>query len=241
MPRSPDCARTSLDQDLAMPCYIILENGKIMRLRNHAAVLRRHKFKEKDPHEFFYSESMLFSPWYSEEELFHSDPENCQALYQKMDMNPEVVDGRKLSKIDTVQRKLFPHLIDVTEGREMVEKFEYDQQLRIGDDIDREGEQNHQDDDELGFEDADEYSGFHPGDLTENSEDNAGEVSTPDETYNWSSEVRAQSGLRGKRKWPLLTVLFSPLSLLSLSLLLFSQKEAFLIKLFKQKLERVQS
>jgi hypothetical protein len=26
---------------------------------------------------------------------------------------------------------------------------------------------------------------------------------------NWSSEVRAQSGLRGERKWPVLTVLFS--------------------------------
>jgi hypothetical protein len=32
----------------------------------------------------------------------------------------------------------------------------------------------------------------------------------------WSSEVRAQSGLHGKRKWPLLMALFS-LSLLSLS------------------------
>ena len=34
----------------------------------------------------------------------------------------------------------------------------------------------------------------------------------------WSSGVRAQSGLRGKRKWPLLMVLFlSPLSLSLLS------------------------
>jgi hypothetical protein len=44
---------------------------------------------------------------------------------------------------------------------------------------------------------------------------------------NWSSEVRAQSGLRDKRKWPLLMVLFLFLSSslsLSLILLLFSQK-----------------
>jgi hypothetical protein len=51
--------------------------------------------------------------------------------------------------------------------------------------------------------------------------------------------VRAQSGLRGKRKWPLLTVLFSLSSFLFLlGSLLFSQKEAFLRKLFKTKVRK---
>ena len=46
--------------------------------------------------------------------------------------------------------------------------------------------------------------------------------------FNWSSGVRAQSGLRGKRKWPLLMVLFSlSLSppLLSLWALYFSPRK----------------
>jgi hypothetical protein len=82
---------------LEMPEYLILEDGRIMALRNFAAVLRRHKFsQERDPHEYFYSENMLFHPWYSESELFPNDAAKCQSLFEEYD---DAIDGKYCTKI----------------------------------------------------------------------------------------------------------------------------------------------
>ena len=149
--------------DLTMPKYIILENGKMMRLRTYEAVLRRHKFKEgKDPHEFFYSELLLFKPWRTEDELSITNADKCKDLYETKDENSD------LTKVESVQMQLFPHLIDVDEGRDMVEKHEYDKQ--IGEELDPDGEQIDCDGDEFGLENVAEYEGLHPEELRE-SED----------------------------------------------------------------------
>jgi hypothetical protein len=52
---------------------------------------------------------------------------------------------------------LFPHLDDVEDGREMVEKFDYDQHLGVGKNIDPTNTQQLEDDTALGAKDAEEY------------------------------------------------------------------------------------
>ena len=132
-----------------LPDFIELENGKVMKLRKFDAVVRRHKFKaEKEAHEFFFSELLLFWPWRQESELFPDDAVKCAELYQ-----------RAKPYIDKVKRTLFPHLTDVELGREMVENFEFDI-TEIGAAVDAEGEQA-EDPDALA-ELAAEYGGLDP-------------------------------------------------------------------------------
>ena len=93
-----------------------------MRLRNFPAVIRRYKFRrENNPHEYFYSELLMFTPWLSESDLFAGDMDKCRELFDELDTTTGE-DFPELSKIESVKRKLFPHLVDVEEGREMVEK-----------------------------------------------------------------------------------------------------------------------
>ena len=132
-----------------LPDYIELENGKIMRLRKFDAVVRRHKFKEeKEAHEFFYSELLLFWPWRDESELFPDDALKCAELYQRVKPS-----------IDRVKETLFPHLEDVELGREMVETFEFDFN-DIGAAVDPEGGQGENPDDIAEL--AAEYGGLDP-------------------------------------------------------------------------------
>ena len=132
-----------------LPDFIELENGKVMKLRKFDAVVRRHKFKsEKDAHEFFFSELLLFWPWRNEYELFPDDAVKCEELYLKAK-----------PYIDIVKRTLFPHLTDVELGREMVENFEFDV-TEIGAAVDAEGEQA--EDPDAFAELAAEYGGLDP-------------------------------------------------------------------------------
>ena len=132
-----------------LPDFIELENGKIMRLRKFDAVVRRHKFKEeKEAHEFFFSELLLFWPWRNESELFPDDAKKCAELYHRVK-----------PYIDSVKETLFPHLEDVELGREMVENFEFDMN-EIGAAVDPEGEQGENPD--AIAELAAEYGGLDP-------------------------------------------------------------------------------
>ena len=55
-----------------------------MTLRRFDAVIRRHKFDfRKDPHEYFYSELLLFYPLRDECDLFPNDFEKCRELYKR--------------------------------------------------------------------------------------------------------------------------------------------------------------
>ena len=165
--------------DLLMPEFIQLANGKLFRKRKYPAVLRRHKFKGKnkeETHEFFYSELLLFYPWQDEAELFEDDGAKCKALYIKKDDFPETMtteEGKEieLTKIDIVKRKLFPHLKDVEQGREMVSKFDFDK-ASIGQEINPEGEKQDEEDEEIGTEDAEEFAGLNPDGLDEPRDNN---------------------------------------------------------------------
>ena len=91
------------NEDIPLPDFIELENGKVMKLRKFDAEVRRHKFKsDKEEHEYFSSELLLFWPWRHESELFPDDAEKSAALYKRVK-----------PVIDKVKQKLFPHLTDV--------------------------------------------------------------------------------------------------------------------------------
>ena len=142
-------------EDILLPDFMLLHNNKIMRLRKFDSVIRRYKFKqEKDAHEFFYSELLLFFPWREERELFPNDAQKCGELYIKVK-----------EKVDAVKAKLFPHLNDVELGRAMVENFEFDLNPDVGAAVDAEGEQGNEP--EAMAELAAEYEGLDPEDLEE--------------------------------------------------------------------------
>ena len=166
------------NKDLVMPEYIELSNGRLMRKRKYPAVLRRYKFKNSnDPFEFCYSECLLFTPWQNEEEL-HADNENeCKYLYKEKDHFPETWTSEngaemELTKIETVKQNLFPHLLDVEQGREMVSKFDFDQ-ATIGKEINPEGEKQDEEDDDIGIENDEDLAGLNPDDMEEPRENNA--------------------------------------------------------------------
>ena len=148
---------TGNDEDtLDLKDFIVLHNGSVMTLRRYDAVIRRHKFDyRKDPHEYYYSELLLFHPWRNESELFPDDFEKCQELYKSQQQN-----------IQTVKYKLFPHLFEVELGRAMVEAFE--ENTKIGTEIDPEGEQEN--DPEQIAEIAEEYGGLDPEGLVEQNQ-----------------------------------------------------------------------
>ena len=140
------------NESIDLPDFIELNNNKMMTLRKFEAVIRRHKFKsEKDEHEYFFSELLLFWPWRDESELFPDDAQKCAELY-----------NRVKPIIDEVKRTLFPHLTDVELGREMVENFELDEN-EIGAAVDAAGEQA-EDPDEVPLL-AEEYGGLDPCDF----------------------------------------------------------------------------
>ena len=159
------------NSELVMPEYIMLNNGKLMRRRSFPAVIRMHKFKaDLNPHEFFYSELLLFRPWFEESELFSDSIEKCKNLHDECDIIKQSERNDVLSKIEIVKRGLFPHLVDVEEGREMVEKYEFDKHEETGMDLDADGQQKLDDEEEISWEDAKEYLGLHPGEFEDDTE-----------------------------------------------------------------------
>ena len=69
------------NKNLFLPDFVIL------RLRKFARVVRRHKFKlENNPHEHFYSELLMFRPFYSETELFEDEIDKCKDLFEESDI-----------------------------------------------------------------------------------------------------------------------------------------------------------
>ena len=72
--------------EINLPTHICLsKNLGYMRLRSIPAVLRLHKFREdKNPHEYFFSELLLYRPWRNEAELHPHDLEACLGLFNKV-------------------------------------------------------------------------------------------------------------------------------------------------------------
>ena len=73
-------------EEINLPTYICLgKNLGYMRLRSVPAVLRMHKFREdKDPHEYFFSELLLYRPWQNEAELHPHNLEACLNLFEEV-------------------------------------------------------------------------------------------------------------------------------------------------------------
>ena len=184
--------------ELIMPEFIMLKNGKIMRRRSFPAVIRMHKFKEEiNPHEYFYSELLLYRPWVDESHLYPKSVEKCKELHCEYDAKVRLsVDA--ICKIEQVKRGLFPHRVDVEEGREMVEKFEFDKNEEIGMDVDPDGEQRMDDDQEVSIEDAVEYLGFHPDELEDDTD--LAEVQIPDRSYQVNNVMDMETLLEATRQ-----------------------------------------
>ena len=114
-----------------LPNLIKLKNKLgIMRLRNIPAVIRIHKLKEdKNPHEFWYSQLLLYYPWEKESELRSDDIEACKKKYLT-----------HLNDMQETRKKLFPHKNTVEEGRALMDNDSNHRPTHIGDDLDAENE-----------------------------------------------------------------------------------------------------
>ena len=146
-----------------MPRYIKLDSklGN-MKLRNHPSILRMHKFREdKDPHEFFYSELLLYRPWRSENELFPNDLRRCLELFdEEVETCHECIATAeqmrkcphpKSRKINIIQDTLFPHRNNVEEARAAIECLSDFHASHIGETIDPSLEQSNRDAAEEGY------------------------------------------------------------------------------------------
>ena len=67
-----------------LPRHISLEEGLgYMRLRRHPAVMRFHTSKNKEGHEKYYSEMLLFSHWTNETDELPMKEYECMKEYKK--------------------------------------------------------------------------------------------------------------------------------------------------------------
>ena len=151
-----------------MPMLNVIKLDKkmgFMKLRGTPKVLRQHKFREENnPHEFFFSQLLLYRPWRKEEELFPSDIEECIQLYQEVDAE-EAHKSQHLrkSKVEKVQEKLFPLKNDVEEARAILEDLPDNRTQHIGDVLDAENEHDNEEQAAEGIKEAEEHAARHPG------------------------------------------------------------------------------
>lgn len=166
----------SWDPDLETPLPTIIKLDKalgIMKLRCQPAVLRQHKYKEDlDPHEYFYSQLVLYKPWrLEEEELCAHNLEGCINLFNEMDEDEAgEPQANQRTKIEKTRGGLFPMKNDVEEARAMMEELPDTRTQHIGDSLDPENEKDNEDQADEGIEEAEEHAARNPGNLA--SEDN---------------------------------------------------------------------
>ncbi len=112
-----------------------------MKLRSFPSVLRIHKFKPGvAPHEFFYSELLLYKAWQSEEELGFDDFDKCCTLYWDMEDEENKINlEQRKTYIEKVKSKLFPYRNAVEEARTLLE-LSPERASHIGDILDPENE-----------------------------------------------------------------------------------------------------
>ena len=148
---------------------INLANGLgVMKLRGQPAVLRQHKFRQDlDPHEYFYSQLVLYRPWrVEEEELCAHDLEGCIKLYNETEEEFHEDNSRK-KKVERTKGKLFPLQNDVEEARAMMEEVSDSRTQHIGDILDAENEKDNEDQLAEGVEETEEHAARNPGHLAE--------------------------------------------------------------------------
>ena len=111
-----------------------------MRLRMFPAVLRMHRFKEeKDAHEFFFSELLLYKHWRSEDELYPNDFNSCLNMFQTKHSHDDIL------VVNWVKNNLFPEMNNVEMARAVLEEFTEIRPSHIGDVIDAQNAQDQED------------------------------------------------------------------------------------------------
>ena len=119
-------------QSIALPPYIplskIASNGSIKWMKRRSIkAIRFHKYNQtKDPHQWYFSEMLLYLPFTNENDLFPEDLESCMDLYLK---NEE--------KISKIRSQVMPYLRAVEEARENAETY----LSNVGDELDPTKEQ----------------------------------------------------------------------------------------------------
>ena len=144
-----------------LPQYIKLrKNLGYMKLRNDPSVLRYHKAREdKNPHEYAYSQLMLYRPWMKEKELPEKDYDAC------LDMLDELSEH-----LVSLQEKLFPHKKAVEEGRAALENFPDPRPTHIGDQLDPEKERENEEAAMEGLVEDEIFAGRNPGEEFSNED-----------------------------------------------------------------------
>ena len=156
------------NKERPLPLYIKLgDDLGYMRLRERGgqSVLRRYKIREdKSPHEYYYSQLLLFHPWKNERVDLHRDSlEECRGLFEKMSVGEVAKQAHeKRSQIETTQEKLFPHLNDVEEGRAVVAQLDDHRPTHIGDQIDPQNAVENDEAQEEGMELDETHAGRYP-------------------------------------------------------------------------------
>ena len=156
------------DEEKPLPLYIKLDNDLgYMRLRERGgrAILRRKKLiEEKCPHEFYYSQLMLYRPWRNEERDLHRDSsEKCCDLFLEKEACEEGKDEEEQkTKIEKTQEKLFPYLNDVEDGRAVVSQLDDHRPTHIGDMIDPQSTLENEEAEEEGYTEDEQHAGRYP-------------------------------------------------------------------------------
>ena len=151
-----------------LPIFIKLkEQEYYMKLRGTPSVMRIHKVKEEyNPHEFFYSELLLYRPWRDEKELHPECLEACMQLYKEECDCDEHMDGTAIPpKVEKVKDKLFPFKNNVEEARAMMENMPSERAEHVGDNLDPELEHENEDQEAEGFVEETDYAARNPDQL----------------------------------------------------------------------------
>jgi exonuclease III len=144
---------------LMLPKFIRLTNPLLgeppfMKLRS-PYVLRFHKLnKNKNPHEYMYSELQLYRPFVEEDALQPNNFEQCEALFE------EKSEHNGLRKLHNVKSLLMPHLDSVEEASKRAQEAI---ESNVGDTLDATNEQDNVDCEEEGLAE-------HPDHLLKNPE-----------------------------------------------------------------------
>ena len=163
--------------ETGLPEHIKLENDMgCMKLRSKRAVLRIHKIKEdKNPHEYYYSQLLLFWPWREEEkDLELNNAKKCLELFTGRDEIENFKErGEQKTKIEKTQENLFPHKNAVQEGRTVVSHLDDQRPTHIGDFVDPENEAENEEAAAEGVEADEEYAARIPSENLSKGDDMA--------------------------------------------------------------------
>ena len=140
------------NQKTLLPKHIALkDNLGYMRLILQPAVLRFNNSKNKEGHERYYSEMLLFSHWKNEEKEFSLEEDNCMAEFIRMQI--EIQSNRKV---------IYPgeEVAGLLEEKDLKEILKAFKPTHLLDTLDGQGNQESTDDLEEGIVDDPAFESF---------------------------------------------------------------------------------